>query len=270
MLRRPLTLIVDLFADVWAGRELAWRLFLRDLSAQYRQTFFGYLWLFLPPLAVAGAFIFLQRQGIVAIASGDVPYPFFALAGTFIWQAFVDAVGSPPAALQSAKPLLAKLNFPREAVWLAGIYLVTFNLLVRLVLLAGAMAWWGIAPGVGLVFLPVALLVLVLAGSAVGLLLCPLGGLYGDVTRAIPFLMQFWMLLTPVVYPVTSAGPLQTVLALNPATPLMVTAREALMGGPYSALPAFAVVGGGALVLGLAGLLAFRIALPHIVARTSA
>ena len=267
-LKRPLALCCELAEDVWSGRELAWRLFLRDLSAQYRQTFFGYLWVFLPPLAASFAFIFLQKQGIVAIDTGGVPYPLFALAGTLLWQAFVDAVASPSATLNAAKPLLAKLNFPREAVLMAGLYMVGFNLLVRLVLLAGVLAWWRMPPAAGIWFLPVALLGLVAAGFAVGLLLCPLGGLYGDVTRAVPILTQFWMLLTPVVYPVESAGPLHAILVWNPATPLIVTAREALMGGGFTLLPAFWGVLAGSLLLVLAGLLSFRIALPHIIART--
>lgn len=266
-LKRPWALLGGLRDDIWSGRELAWRLFVRDLNAQYRQTYFGYLWILFPPLASSFAFIFLQRQGLVAFDTGRLPYPLFAFMGTVIWQTFVDAISSPAGALNGAKPLLAKINFPREALLLAGLYSVAFHLLVRLGLVALAMAWANVAPGPLLWFLPLALAAVVMAGFAVGLLLCPLGGLYGDVTRAVPILAQFWMLLSPVVYPLSAAHSLHDILRWNPATPLIVTAREALGSGTFTLLPEFWVVTGGALMFAFVGLLSFRVALPHIIAR---
>ena len=67
LLRHPLVMLREIAQYVWAGRELAWRLFLRDLRAGYRQTFLGYIWAFLPPLVAAATFIFLQSQGITRI-----------------------------------------------------------------------------------------------------------------------------------------------------------------------------------------------------------
>ena len=90
LLRHPVVMLREIAQDVWAGRGLAWRLFLRDLRAGYRQTLLGYVWAFLPPLVAAATFIFLQSQGITRIEVVGIPYAAFALMGTLLWQIFVD------------------------------------------------------------------------------------------------------------------------------------------------------------------------------------
>src|SRR6056297_2589212 len=227
-IQHPVVLIRDLWADVMAGRELAWRLFTRDLKAQYRQTYFGYIWAFLPPLVASATFIFLQSQGITNIEGTGIPYAAFAMMGTLLWQTFVESIQSPLTAIQNAKPMLAKINFPREAILMAGMYMVVFNFLIRLVLLAAVMAVWQVVPSGTLLLFPLAMLGLLLAGFCVGLAMVPIGGLYGDVQKAIPILAGFWMLLTPVVYPARSEGLAGILAVWNPVAPLITTARNTL------------------------------------------
>lgn len=267
LLRHPGLMLRELFRDIMLGRELAWRLFLRDLSAQYRQTYFGYLWAFLPPLVASLTFIFLQSQGIVTVEGVGIPYPAFAMIGTLLWQVFVDAVMSPSQAVTNAKPMLAKINFPREAILLAGLYMVSFNFLIRLILVFGVMVVWQIPVGFGVIVFPFAMLGLLLCGFAVGLAIVPVGSLYGDVSRAIPMIAQFWMLLTPVVYPPRDHGVLGWLSTWNPIAPLLITARESLTGQVMSSLPAFAIVTAASLAIASCGLVAFRVAMPHLVAR---
>lgn len=267
LLGHPVTLVKSITADLMAGRELAWRLFIRDLSALYRQTYFGYLWAFLPPLVASMTFIFLNSQGIVKIETKGIPYPAFAMLGTLLWQVFVDAIMCPPAALTAAKPMLAKINFPRESILMAGLYMVIFNFLVRLLLVIAVMVFWGIQPTATVLFFPVAMAGLLVTGFALGLALTPLSGFYGDVSRIIPLVAQFWMLLTPVVYPARSGGLAGILATWNPVSPLIVTARESLTGHDLSLLPAFAVVAACSLVATFIGLVAFRIAMPHLIAR---
>ncbi|WP_395738627.1 ABC transporter permease [Prosthecobacter sp.] len=267
LLGNPLRLIKAMFADIMAGRELAWRLFVRDLSAQYRQTYFGYVWAFLPPLVASLTFIFLNSQGIVEIDTGTVPYPAFAMMGTLLWQGFVDAVTGPVQSLSAAKSMLAKINFPREAILLAGFYMVLFNFAVRMVLLVGVMIWWKVPVSGGLAFFPVALGGLLLCGSAIGLAMAPIGTLYGDVSKSIPIFAQFLMLLTPVVYPARTEGLAGLLATWNPISPLMVTARQTLSGQDLTLLVPFAIITFVSLIVAFAGLVAFRLAMPHLIAR---
>lgn len=267
LLGHPFKLLGDIGTDLLAGRELAWRLFVRDLSAQYRQTWLGYVWAFLPPLVASLTFIFLNSQGIVQIDTGSVPYAAFAMMGTLLWQVFVDAVTAPVQALNAAKSMLAKINFPRESILMAGLYMVLFNFAVRLVLLVGVMLWWQVPVNAGLALFPVAIGGLLLCGTAIGLALAPLGALYGDVSKSIPIFAQFLMLLTPVVYPARTDGLAGLLATWNPISPLMVTARETLSAQALTLVGPFAVITLISAAVALVGLVTFRIAMPHLIAR---
>jgi lipopolysaccharide transport system permease protein len=260
-------MLLELAQDIWNGRELAWRLFLRDLRANYRQTFLGYAWTLLPPLAAASAFIFLQVQGITRIQTTGIPYAAFALTGTLLWQIFVDALISPSSSLGAAKSMLVKINFPREAVLMGGLLMVLFNALIRILFLAAVVVLWGLPVGPSVAFLPVAVFGLLVAGFALGICVAPVSSLYGDVGRAIPIIAGFWMLLTPVVYPPQTAGIAGWLSKWNPVSPLITMARECLTGGTLVSLEPFLVVLGASLIVLLFGLVGFRVAMPHVIER---
>lgn len=266
-IQHPAVLLRDLLHDLHAGRELAWRLFVRDVKAMYRQTYLGYVWAFLPPLVASLTFIFLQSQGITNIADTGIPYAAFALMGTLLWQTFVEAMQSPLTAVVSAKPMLAKINFPREAILMAGMYMVGFNFLIRMLLLIAVMAAWQVVPSASLIFFPLAMLGLLLCGFAIGMAMVPIGGLYGDVTRAIPIVASFWMLLTPVVYPPRTSGLAGWLATWNPVSPLITTARATLTGQPLDQFVLAVLVTIVALFVAVLGLLAFRLIMPHLIAR---
>jgi len=266
-IQHPAILIRDLIADINAGRELAWRLFSRDLKAQYRATYLGYVWAFLPPLVGALTFIFLQSQGITNIQDTGVPYAAFAMMGTLLWQTFVEAIQSPLTALNSAKPMLAKINFPREAILMAGMYMVGFNLVIRLVLVIGVMIVWKVVPGATLVLFPIMMLGLLICGFAIGMMLIPIGGLYGDIARGIPIIAQFWMLLTPVVYPARTSGLAGWLAVWNPISPIIVTSRASLTNQPLDQLIPALIVIAVAFFFATLGLIAFRLIIPHLIAR---
>lgn len=267
LLRHPLVMLREIAQDVWAGRELAWRLFLRDLRAGYRQTLLGYVWAFLPPLVAAATFIFLQSQGITRIEVVGTPYAAFALMGTLLWQIFVDALVSPSTSFGAAKAMLVKINFPREAVLMGGFYMVLFNAAIRLVLIAAVVIFWRIPVCPSLAFLPVAIPGLLAAGFALGLFITPISSLYGDAARAIPIVAGFWMLLTPVVYPPQMGGIAGWLATWNPISPLIITARECLTAQTLSVLGPFFLVTAGSLIVILLGLIGFRIAMPHLIER---
>jgi len=267
LLRHPVVMLREIAQDVWAGRELAWRLFLRDLRAGYRQTLLGYVWAFLPPLVAAATFIFLQSQGITRIEVVGIPYAAFALMGTLLWQIFIDALVSPSASFGAAKAMLVKINFPREAVLMGGFYMVLFNAAIRLVLIAAVLILWRIPVSGSLAFLPVAILGLLAAGFAIGLFITPISSLYGDAARAIPIVAGFWMLLTPVVYPPQTGGIAGWLATWNPISPLIITARECLTAQTLSVLGPFFLVTAGSLIVILLGLIGFRIAMPHLIER---
>ncbi|MEJ8568208.1 ABC transporter permease [Elongatibacter sediminis] len=256
--------------DLLASRELAWRLFVRNISAQYRQSLLGYVWAFVPPVFTSLIWIFLNSQNVFSIGDTGMPYVVFVITGTVLWQTFVDALNGPLQMVSESKSMLAKINFPREALILAGIGLVLFNFLIRALLLIGVMWWYGVPPQDGLVLAPLGVLALIGLGTMIGVLLTPLGVLYHDIGRGLTVATQALFFLTPVIYPVPKAAFAATLIGLNPVTPLLVSTRDWLTTGKASLLPGFLWVSGGTLALLFAGWILYRIAMPHLISRMSA
>ena len=105
-IRHPIDLFKDMWRDLLASRELTWQLLVRDISAQYRQSLLGILWVFITPLATAGIFIMLKRQAILNVDETGMPYPVFALIGTTLWQTFVESINAPLKSLTAARPVV--------------------------------------------------------------------------------------------------------------------------------------------------------------------
>lgn len=266
-LRHPGKLLRSMIEDLVASRGLAWRLFVRDFSAQYRQTLFGYFWVFVPPLAAALPFIFLNSQGVVRVSETPIPYGAYAITGTIIWQVFVDALNSPLKAVTASRSMLTRVNFPKEAILLAGLAQVVLNLLIRLILLAAVFAWFRIVPPATAVLFPVGLLGLVLVGFTLGLFITPVGLLYADVQQSLPIVTTFLMFLTPVLYPTPTSGAAATLAAVNPLTPLVTTTRDWLSVGEAPQAAPFFVTLVIAAVLLFGCWIAYRVVLPHLIAR---
>ncbi len=269
-LSNPREMVRSMFRDLVGSRELAWRLAVRDIRAQYRQAYLGILWAFIVPLANAATWIFLSRTGVVAVGETSLPYPVYVLTGTMLWAILMDAMNAPLLQTTAARGMLAKLNFPREALLVSGVYQTLFNAAIKIGLLAAALIFMGINPGPNLVLFPLGVLSLVLVGTALGLLITPVGMLYTDVGRGLPLLMQFLIYLSPVVFPMPKAGLAAAVFQANPLTPLLLTTRDWLTGFEPQYLGYFLVVNTGAILLLLLVWIAYRLAMPILIERMSA
>lgn len=269
LLRRPRFLLWTMWHDLLASRELAWRLMVRDISAQYRQALLGVVWAFIPPIAMAVGFTLAKDANVFTVGETDIPYPAFVMFNTALWQTFADAVTGPVQAVVQAKPMLARVNFPREAIVLAKLGEVGFNFGIKLVLIVGLFFYFRVAVSWTIILAPVALIHLILLGTLVGVLLAPIGVLYQDVSKSLNMIMSFWLLLTPVIYPVPTEGLFGVLVAWNPVTPLLSTIRELATVGVVSNPVGFWAVS----ILTLVGLMltwiGFRIAMPYVVERVT-
>lgn len=269
-LSSPVTMLREMFRDLLLSRELAWRLAVRDIQSQYRQAFLGILWAFILPLANTLAWIFLNSSGIVKVADTVLPYTAYVFTGTMLWAIFMDALNAPLQQTNAAKGMLSKLNFPREALILSGIYQTLFNASIKIVLLFGVLIFMGIVPGWNLLLFPLGIFSMIMVGTALGLFITPVGTLYTDIGRALPLLMQFMMYVTPVVFPMPKAGWAATVFALNPLTPLILTTRDWLTGQRPEYLGYFVAVNVAGAVLLMMVWVVYRLAMPIIIERMSA
>jgi homopolymeric O-antigen transport system permease protein len=266
-LRQPTKFVRDMIADLLASRELAWRLFLRDLSAQYRNSVLGYVWVFLPPLVASLPFVYLNSAGVVRMGDTPIPYAAYAIVGTIIWQTFVDALNSPLRTINAARSMLTRINFPREAILLSGLMQVGFTFVVRLVLLIAVFAAFALEPAATAPLFFVGMLSVVATGFMIGLIVTPVGILYSDVSHGLPIATTFLMLLTPVLYPVPVSGFGAVISALNPLTPLVTTTRDWLTTGDAVHLAGFILVSAVTVTFLVCGWVAYRLALPHLIAR---
>jgi len=269
LLRRPRFLLWTMWHDLLASRELAWRLMVRDIRAQYRQSFLGFLWAFIPPIVMAVGFTLAGNSNVINVGETDIPYPAYVMFSTSLWQTFVDAVTGPVQAVTKAKPMLARVNFPREAIILAKVGEVLFNFGIKLLLIFGIFVWFRIAVPWTILIAPVALFHLILLGTLFGVLLSPIGVLYQDVQRSLTIITGFWLVITPVVYPVPKEGLFGMLVRLNPVTPLLVTTRELATTGALSEIVGFWVVSGLTFLGLIAVWIVFKVAMPYVVERVS-
>lgn len=268
-LANPFVMVKAMLADLWAGRELAWRLTVRDISAQYRRSFLGILWALILPLANTAVWLYLNSTGIVVLQQTDIPFPVYIFSGTMLWAIFMDSINAPMGETGSAIGMLTKLNFPREALLLAGVYKTLFNASIKIGLLLCILPFFKVNPGWGLVFFPLGVLSLILVGTAIGLFITPVGMLYSDVGRVLPLVMQFLMYVTPVVFAMPESGLVAKLFAINPLSPLILTTRDWLTGGTPDFLLSFLVVNAVAVIVLLASWIGYRLSLPILIERMS-
>ncbi|MCT7956190.1 ABC transporter permease [Laspinema palackyanum] len=268
-LRHPKRMFRQMWRDLLAARSLAWRLMVRDISAQYRQSFLGIAWAFIPPIAMAVGFTLAGNARAISIGETDIPYPAYVMFSTALWQTFVESLQGPVQASTDAKPMLARVKFPREALILAKLGEVGFNFGIKMILICALFLIFRVPVSWTIILAPVALIHLILLGTFFGILLAPLGLLYKDVSKGLTMLTGLWLFITPVVYPVPEEGTFATIVKLNPVTPLLVTTRELATTGILTQQTGFWVASLFTLLGLVVTWVGFRIALPFAIERVS-
>jgi lipopolysaccharide transport system permease protein len=236
--------------ELWAYRELAAFLALRDIRVRYKQAILGIGWAVFQPLA--GVVVFtIVFQRLADVESDGLPYPAFAFVGLTVWAYTSGAVTRATQSLVSNANLVTKVYFPRILVPLAAVIPGLLDLAVSLPVLVVLYAVYDVRPGWALLTLPLWIAAAMVVAFAVGLLLSALNVRYRDVNQAITLLVQLWLFLSPVAYP-TSAVPAawQPLYAVNPMSAVIEGFRWCLLGGPQPG--AWALVSAAVTILLLA------------------
>lgn len=224
-----LTTLKSLVKEFPAAHSLGFRFAYRSISTKYRQSIFGVLWAFLPPLATATIWITLNSTKIIQFGDVGAPYPLFVITGMMLWSVFVNAVLMPTQVVQGNRSILVKINFPRESLVINAFYEIVFTALISFIIIIVFMFIFKVDVSLrSLLFFP-GILMLMILGMSIGLLLLPFSLLYKDVQFVLPSILQFAMYLTPIVYakqPIEGAAKL---LRLNPVTPILTETRASLL-----------------------------------------
>jgi lipopolysaccharide transport system permease protein len=264
-LKKPLKLLQQMKLDILASRQLAYRLMIRDITIQYRQSLLGITWAFLPSIITAIGFTLANQANVIKVGKTDIPYSAYVMFSTALWQTFIEALNAPLQAVTAAKSILTKINFPREALILAKLGETSFNFSIKLILILCLFIWFQIPITWTIILAPIAIIHLILFGTFIGLLLAPIGILYQDIPRGITLISGFWLFLTPIIYPVPNQGLFGLLVKLNPLTPLIVTIRELSTTGILSQAPEFWLVSAITFIGLLLTWIFFRLAMPFVI-----
>jgi lipopolysaccharide transport system permease protein len=218
--------------ELWRFRELLCFLVWRDVKVRYKQTVLGVAWALIQPLMTMAVFtVFFGR--LAKMSSDGVPYPLFAFVALAPWTYVATAVSNGAVALVGSQHLISKVYFPRLIVPLASVLTPLLDLGIAFGMLVLMLLWYSVAPtGTMLLALPFLGLALLVAFAAT-LWLSALNVQFRDVRYVLPFLVQFWLFVTPVAYPASLVPPRWRLLyGLNPMASVVEGLRHALLGTP--------------------------------------
>lgn len=242
--RRPTILIdsesrwnaIDL-SELWRFRELIELMAWRDISSRYREMTVGVGWVVIQPVLLMLIFtVFFGK--VIKVPSGGVPYPLFSYSANLLWQYFSSILISSSTSVYTNAALLTKIYFPRLVIPVSTTLPPLLDFSIAFVLLIPMMLYFGFAPGLTALSLPLFILIAGASALGAGLWLTALGMRYRDVRQLTPFLLQAWMFCSPVIYP-SSMVPRQwkDIYLLNPMVGALDGFRWAMMGVSSPSLP---------------------------------
>lgn len=264
------TLLKATAKDFFGSHFLAKQLATRDIKSQYRQSYLGIIWAFITPISSAFVWIFLSATGTVNLSDTGVPYPIYVFSGTLIWSIITEAINSPTSSTNAARGIISKINFPKEALVLSGIYKLVFNSSIKIGLLIILIFVFGVGFHWSLLLFPLAIVAAIVFGTTIGLFFTPISLIYTDIAKIISMGLSLLMYITPVVYAIPKTGIMKTIMELNPFTALILTSRDLALGSTPEFLNYFFWVFVVSTFLFFIGLVLYRISIPIIVERLSA
>ena len=254
--------------NLYSSHFLAYQIAKRDISAQYRQSFLGLLWSVVLPLSTAAVWIFMKSSNTVSLSDTGIYYPVFVFTGTMAWAILTETIMGTINVTQTMRSTLAKINFPKEALITAGIYKTLFNVFIKLIILSILLIVFKQNISWSISLFPIALFMMILFGTSIGLLITPIGLLYGDVGKLMTPFMQVLMYFSPVVFVLPSYdNAIGRILYYNPLTPLVNNFRNILVGQNFEQVSYYISIGLGSLLLFCIALIFYKITIPVITER---
>jgi lipopolysaccharide transport system permease protein len=216
--------------ELWDYRELLYFFVWRDVKIRYKQTAIGVLWVVLQPLLTMLVFTLFFGK-LAKMPNMGLPYPVFYFAAVVPWMYFSTALLTATNVVVDHQRVITKVFFPRLILPFSSVISGLVDFAIGFVVLMIFVTAYGIRPTYATLLLPFFLLLAVLTALGVGLWLSALNALYRDVRYLIPFIIQFWMLASPVAYP-SSMVPerYRWLYGLNPMAGVIDGFRWALTG----------------------------------------
>ncbi|WP_425455481.1 ABC transporter permease [Arenicella xantha] len=219
--------------ELWSYRELIWVMIVRDIKVRYKQTVMGIAWAVIQPLTMMLIFTLIFGK-LAKIPSDGFPYPIFVFSGMLAWNFFSTSVSSAGVSLVGSANLISKVYFPRIIVPIASIGVSLVDFLIGSFILLVLMLFYSQPLSWNLLYLPFFLTGLMVASIGVGSWLAAITVTYRDFRFVIPFMLQVWMYVTPVIYPISSIPEMwRWVLYLNPMYAWINGIRACFLGQQF-------------------------------------
>ena len=244
--------------ELWEYRELLYFLVWRDVKVRYKQTALGAAWAIIQPFMAMVVFsIFFGK--LAKMPSDGIPYPLFAFAALVPWSFFANGLSQSSNSLVGSAHLITKVYFPRLVVPISSVISGIVDFVLAFLVLLGMMLYYRIFPTINIIWLPFLLFLAFVTALGVGMWLSALNVEFRDVRYILPFLTQFWMFATPIVYPSSLLSePWRTVYGLNPMVGVVEGFRWALLGTQTAPGPIVVVSSLASLVILIGGAFYFR------------
>lgn len=228
--------------------DLALALLRREIKGQYRRSSLGLLWILLQPMFYLAIFIGVRQ--VLGVSSEGAPYVLLALTGIIPWIFFSNCVNRVTPSISSNAAILKKSDIPREIFPIIGILGTMVELLFTGMILALVMGWYQVSVGWPLLWLPVLILLTAAIALALGLGLAAIGTFHNDLLFAIPYVMQMWMLASPVFYPLSQVPEKwHWLYGINPMVGVIEGFRDVLIRNEHPDLTLLAMSAGFGLVV---------------------
>ena len=243
--------------ELFAYRELLYFLAWRNVKVRYKQTAIGAAWAIVQPFM--NMIVFSIFFGALAkVPSDGLPYPIFVYAGLLPWTFFSNVIRMAGNSVVEDEKLITKVYFPRLIIpsSVAGVELLDFG--VAFIIYVLMMLYYHIPLTAQILAVPFLLLLMVIAALGVGLILSALTVVYRDFRYVLPFMIQLWMYVSPVIYPVSIVPEKwRFLVALNPMAGIIDAFRSALLGKPFD-IPTLSVSAIVAVVIFVSGIAYFQ------------
>lgn len=215
--------------ELFQYRELLYFLVWRDIKVRYKQTVLGATWAILQPFFTMVIFtIFFGKMA--GMPSDGIPYPIFSYAALLPWTYFANAISQSGNSLVNSSNLITKVYFPRLCIPMSATLAGLVDFFIAMVVLACMITWYRFVPGIALFLFPLLVCLTFMLATSVGLWLSALNVKYRDIRYIIPFMIQLWLFITPVIYPTSIAKSYSWILYLNPMAGIIESFRVSVLG----------------------------------------
>jgi len=245
-------------SEVWRYRGLLYVLSLREIQIRYKQSVLGVAWAVLQPLILMLIFTLIFSV-LLKVPSEGVPYPIFSYAALLFWTFFSTSLSNAIPSLETNAQLIKKIYFPREFFPISSIFAAVFDLVIAAIIFLGMMFYYHVHFTLNILYVIPLLMIQTIFTMGVCFIFSALNAYYRDIKYALPLIIQLWMYVTPIIYPITLIPErFKTYYLLNPMAGIIESYRNILVKGIGPEGLYLGVAAAGAVFLFIVGYLYFK------------